>query len=551
MPDQITPIHPLLRAAIYIRVSTEEQAKEGFSIQAQLRILEAFCVLKGCTSVVTFIDERYSAKNLRRPKIRELLAACRESQFDLVVVWRLDRLSRSIRDTLTVIEDILQPNGVTLASATENIDTSTVSGRLMLNILAVFAQNERETIEERVRMVTQDLARQGRHLGGVPPLGYKIVKGQYEIDTTKAAIVRGIYARYDAGHTYSDILTWLSAEGHKTQGNRPFGKNSLHDILVNEKYNGTYVYNRTVAATKSGKRNNHASKDADEIIHIPGGIPAIIDMSTWRRVQQRMSNNQREAGRTNAKTVYLLSGIAYCGVCGKKLTIQSSGRDRNGTLQRRYTCPDRCVQRIRYEKLDHYAVEYLQTLAANPEIVQQAADLYNQMAAGEEEDRTEIISELQSQIKEIDEQLQNAIKYITTAGALAPASLIETMRELEAQKSDLQAELERTALPHTPASAEAILEALQHVAALQDAAPETQKEIIAQLVRRVVVYDDRIDVELDNHQRGGGEPSVEGQLFSLVFSFSMSQNTVQIKTRSCQSDYSKLQMLPAVGAQPR
>ena len=153
-----------MRIGIYVRVSTDEQAKEGYSIPAQLRVLNAWAVVKGATDVREYIDDGYSAKNLRRPAVQRMIADAKAHLLDTVIIWRLDRFSRNLRDILVTIEDVFKANGVEFVSATENIDTSTPSGRLTLNILGSVAQNERENISVRTTMVMNELAKTAKHL---------------------------------------------------------------------------------------------------------------------------------------------------------------------------------------------------------------------------------------------------------------------------------------------------------------------------------------------------------------------------------------------------
>ena len=214
----------MMRAALYARVSTEEQAKEGFSIDAQLNILSAWAVVKGYQVADRYIDDGYSAKNLNRPAVQRLLEDCRAGAIDAVVVWRLDRLSRSLRDTLTVVEDVFRAKNVEFISTTESIDTTTTSGRLMLNILASFAQNEREVNEERVRTVSMDLARQCVHMGGTPPYGFSVGADRHCRNNLQLCL--GI-TRYDAcGNRSLDALL-LSGIGHN------HALNILDDIAGN------------------------------------------------------------------------------------------------------------------------------------------------------------------------------------------------------------------------------------------------------------------------------------------------------------------------------
>lgn len=507
-----------MRAGLYARVSTEEQAKEGFSIEAQLRVLDAGAVLKGCAQAVRFVDDGYTAKHMNRPAIKRLIQACRNKEIDIVIVWRLDRFSRSLRDTLEVLDDEFRANGIEIISLTENIDTSTPAGRLMLNILASFAQNEREVNEERVRMVMGELAKGCFHMGGVPPYGLMVGDDRrYQIDEREALAVQSIYDQYDKGMSGKRIQSWLTEHGHLTRQGKAFSISAIHDILRNEKYNGTYVYNRAAAARRDGKRNNRASKPDSEIIRIPGGIPAIIVMDQWRRVQEKMNTNQHTGGRSNAKEPYLLSGLIYCGKCGRHMTALVSGRDRDGTMQRRYACPDKCVKRIRKEKAEAYVLDYLCMLAGNPHIVEQAVDIANGFTDTENDERRGDLAPLEERAAQIDAQLRSILDFIRTAGASAPASLVGEIQALDQEKADIEREIERVSTTLCPFDAQEVLAGLKRIAGLKNADMEEQKKAIAQAVRRVVVFDDHIDVVLDNSNCGGGDPMALGQLSALVF----------------------------------
>ena len=152
------------RAALYIRVSTLEQAQEGYSIGAQKERLLAFCKAHDWLVADFYIDGGYSGSNLDRPGIQKLIAET--GSFDLVLVMKLDRLSRSQRDTLYLIEDVFLPAGVDFISMAESFDTSTPFGRAMIGILSVFAQLEREQIKERTFMGRVERAKEGLFHGG-------------------------------------------------------------------------------------------------------------------------------------------------------------------------------------------------------------------------------------------------------------------------------------------------------------------------------------------------------------------------------------------------
>jgi len=170
----------LKKCAIYIRVSTTEQADEGFSIQAQRDKLVNYCKAKDWLISDFYMDPGYSGSTLDRPAIQRLIKEIRN--FDIVLVYKLDRLSRSQKDTLHLIEDIFLKNQVDLVSLSESFDTGTAFGRASVGILSVFAQLERETIRERSRLGKTERAKEGLYKGGLPPFGYTYENGELKIN---------------------------------------------------------------------------------------------------------------------------------------------------------------------------------------------------------------------------------------------------------------------------------------------------------------------------------------------------------------------------------
>jgi site-specific DNA recombinase len=505
-------------ARIYVRVSTEEQSKEGFSIEAQLRVLDAYAVVKGFAHVERYVDEGFSAKNLNRPAMSRLISDCADQPGGIVLVWKLDRLSRNLRDTLALVEDVFSANRVEFLSATESIDTTSASGRLMLNILSSVAQNEREVNEERVRMVCRDLAQKCVHLGGVPPYGYHVDANRlYEVVPDEADVVRMIYRLYASGLGYNTILSRLAEAGVRTRAGGFFTKPTLHDILLNEKYTGVYVYNRSAPASRAGSRNNHRSKPDDQIIRIPGGMPAIVDAQTWNEVQSRMKTSAHTGGRQNAKAPYIVSGLAFCGVCGRHLVAQVSGRDRDGTMQRRYVCPNKCIPRIRHEKLDAYVIDYVASLAQNEDLVRDAVTIANDFAAHENAERERSRAELSERLAAVNAEADNIISYIKTAGANAPASLIDALRSLDIERNNLQSALDDASVPRQ-IDPDQLLASIRRLSDIKSRTPEEQKKEIAQIVRRVDVFADHVNVYLDNPSHGGGDAIHSSQL-SVMLTF--------------------------------
>ncbi len=180
-----------MRVAIYIRVSTEDQAREGYSIQAQKNKLEAYCVSQGWDIVGLYVDDGYSAKDLERPEMKRMLAHIEQGLIDCVLVYRLDRLTRSVLDLYKLLE-IFERHNCKFKSATEVYDTTTAMGRMFITIVAAMAQWERENLAERVRMGMQEKARQGKWVINVAPYGYDIDRSTdtLVINQQEAVIVR-------------------------------------------------------------------------------------------------------------------------------------------------------------------------------------------------------------------------------------------------------------------------------------------------------------------------------------------------------------------------
>ena len=149
------------KTAVYIRVSTDAQREEGYSIEAQKEMLTAYCVSKGIQNYEYYIDGGFSGSNISRPALERLISDIKKKKISCVLVYKLDRLSRSQKDTLYLIEDVFNPNGVDFISLNENMDTSTPIGRLMLGILSAFAQLERENIKERTKMGMKERIKSG------------------------------------------------------------------------------------------------------------------------------------------------------------------------------------------------------------------------------------------------------------------------------------------------------------------------------------------------------------------------------------------------------
>ena len=496
-----------MRIGIYVRVSTDEQAKEGYSIPAQLRMLNAWAVVKGATDVTEYVDDGYSAKNLRRPAVKRLIDDCNARKLDAVIVWRLDRLSRNLRDMLVTIEDVFKANNVEFVSATENIDTSSPSGRLLLNILGSVAQNERENTSVRTTMVMNELAKQAKHLGGRPLYGYSVDQDmRYVLDPVRAEAVRLIFRMRAAGHSYPEIIAALDAAGHKNYSGQSFTKNTIFDMLRNEKYTGVYIYNRATAAASDGSRNNRASKPDDQIIRIPGGMPAIVSREEWEKVNHEMKHGKALGGKNSAKNVYILSGLVYCGKCGRRMTIANGGKNRDGSYWRVYRCKDKCVPGIEYKKLDLAVIDYLKSLACDPAVLDSALAIAENYCAMSAEDSRAESAELHARLAEAEKSRNNIVAFVAASGADAPQSLLDEIKKYDALYKDLRAEITLCESRALSIDREKLTETINHIRNIDSLPDHEKKAVVASLVGSVIIYEDRVDIDLTTTADGGAEP---------------------------------------------
>lgn len=236
-------MYEMKKACVYTRVSTAEQANEGYSIEEQERMCKAAIESKGWIYVKTFSDPGISGRTMDRPGLQEMMTAIRNKEVGAVVIYKLDRLSRKQRDTMMIIEDIIMKNDIALVSLNETLDTSTPWGRAMIGILSSFNQMESENIQVRTQMGRKAKAAKGGYAGGKPPIGYKVVDGELVVEPKEAEIVRLVFKLRKEGGTLIGIANELNERGYRTKAGNLFPHSSIKTILDNEQtYRGTYRY---------------------------------------------------------------------------------------------------------------------------------------------------------------------------------------------------------------------------------------------------------------------------------------------------------------------
>ena len=282
--------------ATYRRVSTDKQADEGYSLDVQLEKLQAYAkTFSHVRDTRDYMDDGYSGSSLDRPGMRRLIEDIQAGQVTHVIVVKLDRLSRSQKDTLYLIEDVMIPANVTFISIMESFNTDTAFGRAMVGILSVFAQLERENIFERTRGGMQKRVEKGYWPGGGrTPYGYDYDPAQgILVPNEDAGIVRHIYDRYLSGASMQSIADSLHLKYEKI----------IYNIITRKANAGYIVYKG---------------------VEYPGRHEPIISLDTYHRAMQLLAD--RSAARMVTKTSHLLTGLCYCGTCGAKMRYMKWGK---------------------------------------------------------------------------------------------------------------------------------------------------------------------------------------------------------------------------------
>ncbi|MFA6071911.1 MAG: recombinase family protein [Janthinobacterium sp.] len=380
------------RVAIYVRVSTVEQADSGYSIDEQARLLREDCEKQGYSNITLYEDRGISGKSIKgRPGLMRLLQDVQDKKFDLVMVWKINRMARNLVDLLQMV-DLLDKYDVAFKSFTEAMDTSTSSGKFYLSLLGMVGELERDTIAQNVKMGMVARAREGKWNGGTV-LGYDLVNTQemtkkgksetrLEINEDEADIVREIFREYASGKGYKSISNALNHKGCVTKKGNAFSINGVREILLNPIYIGYIRYN--VRENWAEKRRRGTNKNP---IIVLGEHAPIIDQNLWELVQTLLS---KSAGKPIQKynNNYPLTGILKCPVCGSGMVLsRTTNTNKDGTKRRieYYACgawknkgSSVCNSNsIRAEKANDYVFTKIKELIKNNDVLERVVKEIN------------------------------------------------------------------------------------------------------------------------------------------------------------------------------
>ena len=446
------------KAAIYIRVSTDAQREEGYSIDAQKEALTAYCISKQISNYEYYIDGGFTGSNLNRPEMQRMIEDAESGRLSHVVVYKLDRLSRSQKDTLYLIEDVLNPHQVAFVSLNESMDTGTPMGRLMLGILSAFAQLERENIRERTRMGMRERVRAGYWMGGGKiPFGYDYDEAQgILVPNADADRVREMYRLYLEGYSPQNIADMMGLKYDRL----------VIQILKRKTNIGVIVY------------------QGEEY---PGRHEPLISREVYEETMLAM---EERSGKNLHSEVNLLTGLVYCGRCGAKMRYQKWGKkghklvcySRQGSKPYLIRDPDCTQEYVWADEVEDAVAEDLFRFSAE-----------KTLDPGSEAERG-VLELLEQQLLRADKKLKRLYSlYSEGEDEALRETVAEQKKETAAIREKLELEKNRKALSKRRKKTLDRISSLKEVWHVMT--PMEKRAVVDQVIERVVVTGQTLQIE--------------------------------------------------------
>ena len=358
------------RCAVYCRVSSDERLDQEFnSIDAQKEAGHAYIASQRAEGWIPVADDYddpgYSGGNTDRPALKRLLADIERGLIDIVVVYKIDRLTRSLADFAKMV-DVFDQHDVSFSAVTQQINSATSMGRLMLNVLLSFAQFEREVTSERIRDKIAAAKRKGMWMGGVPSIGYDVVNRQLVVNDAEAAVVRRIFEEMLTIGSPTQIAANLTAEGITTKAWTTQEGQTRSGTRIDKKYLHKLLRNRIYLGELSHKGNWY-----------PGAHPPIIDRALWDKVHAVLAKDSHARSvetKIRSRTDALLRGLLYAPSGERMYPTYSSKRGHKyhyyvSKSESRFGAPGKSFARLPAPEIDAAVVAQIRTVLTSPESI--------------------------------------------------------------------------------------------------------------------------------------------------------------------------------------
>jgi len=477
------------RCAVYTRVSIEASEHEFNSLDAQRESAENYIKSQKENGWVIlpehYDDDGYSGGNTERPALKRLLSDVEAGKIDIILLYKMDRLSRSLLDFMK-LNEMLEQHNVSFVSVTQDINTSTSSGRMMLNILMTFGQYEREIIADRIRDRVAGAKRRGKYCGGPPVLGYNAnhKTKKLEVNHSEALVVREVFEQYSKLGSALEVIRIMDKKGYHTKewiskrGRRHTGKRFIPDTIYRILNNVLYI-----------GQVRHGDKC------YKGEHKAIIDKKLWDKVQFILRQNAPVApGVRKTAIVSPFKGLLVCGHCGGSFGITYTSKD-----DRRYMyyicmkdedrtdrqCP---LRRISAGEVDRLILRQMERIFKTPSMLTKN---FNHLAAMENERREALLNRK----TELETEQGNIRAKLKAGGDVAEmrrqfTEVTQTLDEVESELKELGKNVSRSELANACGSMETIWEELF---------PAERYKLAHQLIDKITLYTDRIVMDIKHH----------------------------------------------------
>lgn len=481
--------------AIYCRVSTEEQATEGYSITAQLQTLRQYTQLYGWQIAGEYVDEGISGKDIKgRPAMQRLVADVEKDKFQAVLVWKISRLSRNMLDTLTLL-DKFEDYGVKFISYSENFDTGSPIGRLVVQLMASIAEMERNTLSENVKLGMKQRALEGSWNGGVV-FGYDTVKKELVISEKEAEVVKLIYQMYANGKGLRAISNYLNKAGYKTKRNRHFSINSVAQILDNVIYNGKISWLKV----ENWDTKRRRGKNPNPIL-VDGKHEAIISDELWSVVQSRRKSKSFKQRQSNEP--FLLSGLLRCPDCGQGMVPSITTYTRKDGTKRKhryYVCGNfhnkgssACkANSIKAYEAEDSVIGRIESFLSKKRWLYKTLQDINSNSVNFLSQLNKELESIKGRLSEI-ESLQDRYLEAFEKNTLPMTILQERLQKVSNEKDDLEQRKNEITIQLTPTDSKIIQPELiemllkQFLLIYKDASRENKKQLLQHLTNQITI----------------------------------------------------------------
>ena len=481
------------KAAAYYRFSSDNQRTE--SIDAQRRAVQEYCSANGIEIVAEYVDEAYSAKTSDRPGFQRMIKDSEKHGFNMVIVHKLDRFARNRKDS-AVYRVVLQRNGVELRSVIENFDDSPESV-ILESLMEGLAEYYSKNLAREVMKGMKENAYNGKHTGGYVPFGYRVTPDKrIEVNEREAEAVKELFAMILNGSSYREVSEYLTNKGFRTKTGNIFNKNSIYELLHNQKYIGVCIYNKRVAEV-DGHCSSRKYKDKSEWIVNTDMYPPIVDKDVFNKVQKMMT--ARAVGNRSPNTVYLLKGKVFCGLCGKPYVgnRRISGK---GQINFYYSCNrpkalGRCQNRsVKKDVLEGFVLTRLADYVFNDRMIPNIVDSYNKYLRERNGSELHKLDVLRNDLRGINSKISNIAELLIEKKSKTLLSkLDEYERKADVIKTEIK-EIEDNCSVMSVTEDELRRQFAAIRQRMRNGEAANIRHLIEQFVHRVNVYPEKIEV---------------------------------------------------------